>query len=144
MGNWSCSSAFVLSAQTSSAFVFRLWSHAMLNNEFLENDYEFIQTSKFLSDPIERKFSQYRQMSGGRSVVCLREVINSERALSYRALIKADINFRKKGLTADKGKVEGEKRNTFDALSKRLDEKSNEVMKHSLNNAGAEVAPMIM
>lgn len=120
MGNWSCSSAFVLSAQTSSAFVFTLWSHAMLNNEFLENDYEFIQTNKFLSDPIERKFSQYRQMSGGRSVVCLREVINSERALSYRALIKANINFRKKGLTADKGKVEGEKRNTFDALSKRL------------------------
>ena len=36
-------------------------------------------TSRFQSDPIKRRFSQYRQMSGGRFLVSLREVTNSER-----------------------------------------------------------------
>ena len=44
------------------------------------------------SDPIERRFSQYRQMSGGRFLVSLREVRNTERILSCRSLIKNDVN----------------------------------------------------
>ena len=53
----------------------------------------FIQTIKFQSDSTERRFSQYRQMSGGRFLVFLREAINSKRILSIRAVAKADINF---------------------------------------------------
>ena len=45
------------------------------------------------SDPIKRRFSQYRQMSGGRFLVSLSEVLNSERILACRSLIKENINF---------------------------------------------------
>ena len=50
-------------------------------------------TGRLQSDPIERRFSQYRQMSGGRFLVSLREVYNSERILACRSLIKENIKF---------------------------------------------------
>ena len=49
-------------------------------------------------DPVGRRLSQYRQMSGGRFLVSLREVRNTERILSCRSLIKNDINFWKEDL----------------------------------------------
>ena len=68
---------------------------ANLLNEPFESDYELILASKFQSDPTERMFSPYRQKCGGQFLVGLREVevINSERILSGKALIKMDINF---------------------------------------------------
>ena len=50
-------------------------------------------TGRLQSDPIERRFSQYRQMSGGCFLVSLREVYNSERILACRSLINENINF---------------------------------------------------
>ena len=64
--------------------------------------YDFVMTSRLQSDPIERRFSQYRQMSGGRFLVSLREVTNSERIIRCRSLVKADINFWKEDLGSDK------------------------------------------
>ena len=49
-------------------------------------------TGRLQSDHIERRFSQYRQMGGGRFLVSLREVLNSERILACRSLIKENIN----------------------------------------------------
>ena len=45
-------------------------------------------TARLQSDPVERRFSQYRQMSGGRFLNNLREVLNSKRILRCRFLIK--------------------------------------------------------
>ena len=50
-------------------------------------------TSRLQSDPIERRFSQYRQMSGGRFLVSLLEVQHSEIILACRTLIKENVNF---------------------------------------------------
>ena len=44
------------------------------------------------SDPFEKRFSQYRQMSGGRFLVSLCEVLNSERILQCRSLLKENVN----------------------------------------------------
>ena len=45
------------------------------------------------SDPIERRFSQYRQMNGGHFLVSLNDVTNSEKILLCRFLVKEDIDF---------------------------------------------------
>ena len=37
----------------------------------------YILRARLQSDPIERRFSQYRQVSGGRFLVSLREVLNT-------------------------------------------------------------------
>ena len=65
----------------------------MFIHELLNDGYVFVLTVLFQSDPIERRFSQYCQMRGGKFLVSLREVINTERILSCRSLIKKEINF---------------------------------------------------
>ena len=49
-------------------------------------------TSRFQTDPLEKHFSKYRQMSGGRFLVSSREVQSSEKILCMKSLIKEDIN----------------------------------------------------
>ena len=91
--NWRECPMFTLTAQTSNAMLKTLRSHAALVEELLLDGYLFVMTGRLQSDPIERRFSQYRQMSGGRFLVSLREVYNSERILACRSLIKENINF---------------------------------------------------
>ena len=62
----------------------------MLLKDLLLEDYDFILTGRFQSDPIERRFSQYSQLSGGRFLVSLREVQNSERILACHSLVMED------------------------------------------------------
>ena len=50
-------------------------------------------TTRLQSDPAERRFSQYRQMSDSRFLDNLREVLNSERILRCRSIFKEYINF---------------------------------------------------
>ena len=95
---WSVSPYFTLTPQTSSALINTLRLQAMLIDELLNDGYDYILTARLQSDLIERRFSQYRQMSGGRFLVSLREVRNTERILSCRSLIKNDINFWKEDL----------------------------------------------
>ena len=52
----------------------------------------FVLAQRLQSDPIGRRFSQYRQMSGGRSLVSHLEVRNTERILACRSLLKADVD----------------------------------------------------
>ena len=49
--------------------------------------------SRLQSDPIERRFSAYRQMSGDRFLVGLREVMNSEKIMLMKSLLKENICF---------------------------------------------------
>ena len=71
---WQKSPAFTLTAQTSSALITTLRAQSYLIEDLLSEDFDFVMVSRLSSDPIERRFSQYRQMSGGRFLVGLREV----------------------------------------------------------------------
>ena len=53
-----------LTAQTSNAMIKTLRSQAAFIEELLLDGYLFVMTGRLQSDPIERRFSQYRQMSG--------------------------------------------------------------------------------
>ena len=66
---------------------------ANLTDDLLNKNHDYILTSRFQSDPIERHFSKYRQMSGGPFLVSLREVNNSEKIFLLNFIIKADLNF---------------------------------------------------
>ena len=65
----------------------------MLMQELLDEGCEFIFTCRFQSDPLENRFSKYRQLSGGRFLVSLREALSTERILSCQSLLKQNINF---------------------------------------------------
>ena len=55
--------AFTLTSKTSYALVLTLRAQSRLIKELLSEGYDFVMTSRLQSNPIERKFSQYRQMS---------------------------------------------------------------------------------
>ena len=57
--------AFTLTSKTPYALVLTLRAQSGLIKELLSEGYDFVMTSRLQSDPIERRFSQYRQMSGG-------------------------------------------------------------------------------
>ena len=63
-----------------------------LIEELLNEGYRYILTSRFQSDPLERRFGQYRQMSGGRFLVGLKDVTHSEKNMKLKSLLKGDIN----------------------------------------------------
>ena len=91
-----------LTELTSRALIVTLNSTASLIEDLLSEGYKFVLTSRFQSDPIERRFSRYRQMSGGRFLVGLREVQSSEKILKIKSLLKAGLDFWKLNLTPDK------------------------------------------
>ena len=72
----------------------------LCSDDLLNEAYQYVITARLQNDPI-KCFSQYRQMRGGRFLVNLREVLNSERILRYRSLIKENINFWEKDLTSE-------------------------------------------
>ena len=92
---------------------------------------------RFQSDPLERRFSQYRQMSGGRFLVSLREVLNSERILACRSLILEDINFWKENLRPD------EDTECTQYLFDVLNTYNSEIQESVLNTDSLEVATTI-
>ena len=131
---WYDISSYSLTPQTFHALVTTLRAQALLVEELLEEGYEFVMMGRLQSDPVERRFSQYRQMSGGRFLVSLREVMNSERILQCRALIKAGINFWEEDLSNENIPAVSE---TF---TKYLDENTNDILEASLNDDSLEVA----
>ena len=91
---WCGGASFLcLTPNTSAALVRTLRAHANLIEELLfEEGYDFVLLVRLQSDPLERRFSQYRQMSGGRFLVSLREVNSSEKILKCRALLKNNLD----------------------------------------------------
>ena len=79
---------FTLTAQTSTALVRTLRGHAQLIEDLLDDGFDWVLTARFQSDPLERRFSQYRQMSGGRFLVSLKDVQISEKIIKIKSLIK--------------------------------------------------------
>ena len=81
-----------LSAQTSSALQRTLLCQASLIEDILSDDFKFLLTARFQGDSIERRFGQYRQMSGGKILVGLEDVLWSESILKIKNLVKERID----------------------------------------------------
>ena len=81
---------FTLTSQTASAFVRTLKCQASLIEDLLAEGCDFIMTSRFQSDLMERRFGQYRQMSGVKFLVGLREAISTENIIKLKTLLKDD------------------------------------------------------
>ena len=84
---------FTSTAQTSNAMIKTLRSQAALIEGLLLDGNLIVMTGRLQSNPIERRISQYHQMSWGCFLVSLREVYNSKRVSACRSLIKENINF---------------------------------------------------
>ena len=88
-------SGLCLSQQTFQAMVLTLQAQAHLMIDVLQESYEFVISAKFQSDPLEQRFSQYRQMSGGNFLVNLREVLSSKKTLLYKSLLKEGVGVKR-------------------------------------------------
>ena len=66
-----------MTAQTGSALVRTLLCLMLLIEDLLGKGYDFVLTSRFQSDPLEKQFGQYQQMSGE----------TSSRLLSYTGIV---------------------------------------------------------
>ena len=84
---------FTPSKQTTSALVTTLKCTATLIADLLQEGCAYVLTAQFETDPLERQFSKYCQMSGGRLLVRLREATNNERILALKSLLKESISF---------------------------------------------------
>ena len=74
------------------AIVTTLKSQTALISDLLGEGYQYVTSAKFQSDPLEKRFSQYRQMSGGNFLVNIKEVQDTEKTLIFRSLLKESIN----------------------------------------------------
>ena len=90
-----------MSAQTSKALSSTCRSLAAIIEDLLDEGYDYVLTARFTTDFLERRFSRYRQMSGGRFLVSLREVCNSEKIISLLSLLKVGINVWEEDLSDD-------------------------------------------
>ena len=72
---------FTLTKQTCSVLITTLHCTACLIEDLLSRNYEFILRSRIQTDPLELRFSKYRQMSGSRFLIGLREMELSEQVL---------------------------------------------------------------
>ena len=72
---------FTLSLSTAKALMQTLRCQASLIEDLFDDGYDFILTAGFQSNPLERRFGQYMQMSGCRFLVGLKDAICSEKFL---------------------------------------------------------------
>ena len=130
--------SFTLTKQTSHTLVTTLRFIYNLVDDLLIENYDYILMSRFQSNPIKRHFSKYRQMSGGRFLVSLREVRKPEKILLLNSIIKADLNFWEESICVKKA---------IDSvtleLHTRLDEIANEIAECQLNEESKEGAASI-
>ena len=81
---------FTLSLSTVKALIRTLRCQASLIEDLLDDGYDFTLTARFQSDPLEMRFDQYRQMSGGRFLVGLKVIICIEKILKIKCLLRED------------------------------------------------------
>ena len=132
------SQKFTLSKQTSSALITTLKCTASLIEDLLREGYSYVLTARFQTDPLELRFSKYRQMSGGRFLVGLREVKISERILSIKSLLKESISIGEEDIYLDN---DDEPR--LQKLQKQLEEMSEEISDCCLEKSSVEVVTVI-
>ena len=88
--NWRDDKTLGLSRQTFDALIKTNRAIADLPNALLSQGYEYVLIGRFQTDPLERRFSQYRQMSGGRFLVSLNEVMRSESIIKIKCMLERD------------------------------------------------------
>ena len=71
---WNLRPNFTLSVQTGKAI-----------EVLLQKGYNYVLTARFQSDPLEHRFSRYRQINGGNFLISLREVGIQKRYCLSRA-----------------------------------------------------------
>ena len=81
-----------LSQQTSKALIQTNYTISELSLDLLTEGYDYVLTGRLQSDPLERRFSHYRQLKGGRFLVSLQEVIRSESIIKLKSLLKRNID----------------------------------------------------
>ena len=89
---WQSSGRFGLSQQTFKALIQTNYAISELSLDVLTEGYDYVLTGRLQSDPLEKRFSRYRQMSGGRFLVSLQEVIRSESIIKLKSLLKRNID----------------------------------------------------
>ena len=90
------------------------------------------------SDPLEKRFSRYRSMSGGRFLVGLREVLNSEKIIVIKSMLKENINIWEEDVKEDSSFDDA-----MDELNVHLSSLENEIMDSCLSKNSEEVAVMV-
>ena len=111
-----------LSLSTAKALIRTLRCQASLTEDLFDDRYDFILTARFQSDPLERRFDQYRQMSGGRFLVDLKDTICSEKFPKIKSLLKENIDIDEQIKISCLGEMEAMKIKTvFDSLGISLD-----------------------
>ena len=113
---------FTLSLSTSKAMIRTLRCQACLIEDLFADGYDFILTARFQSDPLERRFGQYRQMSGGRFLVGLKDTIISEKIIKIKRLLKEGIDIDEEVKVTGTGEMEIMKlKKEIDSLGISLD-----------------------
>ena len=128
----------VLCIHTNTSNCFRITprAHVMLMDDLPNEAYQYVITARLQSDPVERCFSQYRQMSGCRFLVSLPEVLISKKILQCRSLIKENINFRGEDLVS-------ENREYVTVIEDIFDTRIQEIVESVLDKNSTEVASTI-
>ena len=62
--------------------------HPALIQDLLSEGQQYVLTARFQSDPIDRRFGQYHQMSGGRFLISAKDIAISEKMLKVKTFIK--------------------------------------------------------
>ena len=97
LSTWKLSKKLGLTKQTFEALMNTNAAIADLSYDLIRYGFHYVLTGRLQTDPLERRFSQYKQMSGGRFLVSLTEILPSEKIITYQHLLKRDIDF--SGLT---------------------------------------------
>ena len=88
---WETFTRFGLSKQTFSALMQTNNVISDLSSDLLSEGYKFVLKGRMQTDSLERRSSHYRQMSGGRFLVSLNEVINSESIIKMKSLLQHEL-----------------------------------------------------
>lgn len=132
------SEKFTLSKQTSSALIVTLKCTASLIEDLLQEQYSYILTARFHTDPLELRFSKYRQMSGGRFLVGLREVNTAERILLMKSLLKESVS-----ITDENIHVDSDAENELRKFQEEINKINHEIDDCYLDENSIEVATLI-
>ena len=132
------SQKFTLSKQTSEALMTTLRCTASLIDDLIQEGYDYFLISRLLTDPLELRFSKYRQMSGGRFLIGLRELETSERMLAVKTLLKESVNIWEEDVRKESCNI---------SLMKLFDDKLQEILPDieecNLDSESFEVATVI-
>ena len=107
-----------------------------LIEDLFQEGYNYVLTARFQIDPVERRFSRYRQMNGGNFLVSLREVCNSEKILLIQGLVRERLDFWKDVVIV----FNPQDYQMNDSFQKEIEEISNDLHASKLSASTQEVS----